>query len=217
MQVAAGDGHSLALLSGGRVVAWGLNKDGQLGNGRAANEKTPVYVADVGVSGRLPGAVRVAAGGFHSLALLSDGRVVAWGLNSQGQLGDGTTKKRKTPVYVADVGVSGGFPSAVEVVAGASHSLALLSDGRVVAWGANGSGQLGDGTTENRSVPVYVKGVGGSGLLESAVRLGTTGVSDHSLALLSGGRLVAWGCNSSGQLGDGIGQDRTHPVLVRVP
>lgn len=92
----------------------------------------------------------VAAGGVHSLALKDDGTVWAWGFNDTGQLGDGTTTDRNTPVQVS------ALSDIAAIAAGYDHSLALKSDGTVWAWGYNYDGQLGDGTTYNRNIPVQV-------------------------------------------------------------
>jgi alpha-tubulin suppressor-like RCC1 family protein len=97
----------------------------------------------------------IAASTYHSLALKSDGTVMAWGYNSSGELGDGTTMQRTSPVAVT------GLNGVVAVAAGGGHSLALKSDGTVMAWGHNDYGQLGDSTTTNRSSPVAVAGLAG--------------------------------------------------------
>ena len=96
--------------------------------------------------------VAIAAGNNHSLALSSDGTVLAWGRNTEGQLGDGTTTSRTTPVAVR-------LPDGVtvtDIAAGGDHSLAPTSTGSALAWGGNDFGQLGDGTTTNRTTPVVV-------------------------------------------------------------
>src|SRR3989344_3065987 len=98
----------------------------------------------------------------HVLVIKSDGAVLAWGLNSNGQLGDGTVGPRLLPVQVSGLGSGSGV---VAVAAGSGHSLALKSDGTVLAWGNNASGQLGDGTTTSQTTPVQVSGLGsGSGV-----------------------------------------------------
>jgi alpha-tubulin suppressor-like RCC1 family protein len=99
------------------------------------------------------GVVDVEAGFYHSLALTSDGTVWAWGSNEFGQLGDGTTRRHRRPVQVADL------HDVVAITAGEFDSLALKSDGTIWAWGYNSDGQLGDGTTTNRVKPVQVTGL----------------------------------------------------------
>jgi len=142
----------------------------------------------------------VSAGGNHSLALLSDGTIRAWGYNIRGNLGDGTTTNQYTPVQVS------GLSGAIAVSAGTDHNLALLSDGTVWAWGYNVFGHLGDGTTTDRYTPVQVSGLSG------AVAVSAGG--NHSLALLSDGTIRAWGYNNYRQLGDGTPTNKTTPVQV---
>ncbi|MBW7927619.1 MAG: RCC1 repeat-containing protein, partial [Fimbriimonadaceae bacterium] len=89
------------------------------------------------------------------MAVLGNGTVVAWGSNSRGQLGDGTTSDRNVPAPVP------GLDNVVAVAGGMFHSLALRADGTVWAWGANESGQLGDGTTQDRTTPVRVSSLAG--------------------------------------------------------
>src|SRR5581483_5454341 len=180
-----GESHSLAVTTDGSVWAWGGNGSGQLGDGTTTDRATPARV------GGLERVTPVAAGGgpygSHSLALDADGTVWAWGDNSHGELGDGTTTSHPTPTRVAGLG------RVTAIAAGDAHSLALLDDGSVWAWGNNDAGQLGDATTDARPRPVQVRG------LErvTAIAAGTY----FSLALTNDGSVWAWGANGSGQLG----------------
>jgi alpha-tubulin suppressor-like RCC1 family protein len=192
--IAAGGYFSLALLSDGTVMAWGTNTNGQLGDNTVTNRTTPVAVSG------LTGVRAIAAGISHSLALMGDGTVKAWGLNTNGQLGDNTVTQRNTPVAVS--GLTG-----VRAISGATHgnhSMALLSDGTVKNWGSNTSGQLGDGTTTDRTTPVFLDGV-------SNVRAISAG-SSHSLALTREGQVKSVGSNAGGQLGDGTTANRVNVV-----
>jgi len=133
----------------------------------------------------------VSGGLTHSVAVKSDGTVIAWGSNSNGEQGDGTTTDRTTPVAVL------GLTGVVAVAAGHYHTVALKSDGTVMAWGENIDGQLGDGTNTNRTSPVAVSGLTGV--------VAVTAGFYHTVALKSDGTVVAWGVNSQGgggQLGD---------------
>ncbi|MDX6740857.1 Ig-like domain repeat protein [Actinocorallia sp. A-T 12471] len=201
--VAAGFDHSLAVTSEGRVLAWGSNTFGQLGDGTMDDHTTPIEVS-------LPAGVTVTgvAGGLgHSIAVTSDGQVLTWGNNVSGQLGDGTTTERLVPGPVT-------LPAGVTVTAVAANylqSLALTSDGRVLAWGYNDFGQLGDGTTTSRSLPVFSNLP--AGVTVSAIAAG----NHHSLALTSTGTVLAWGYNAFGQLGDGTTTGQTTPVPTTLP
>jgi alpha-tubulin suppressor-like RCC1 family protein len=208
----AGDSFSLALLSSGGVVAWGRGTDGELGNAATIDQKLPVQVNAVGGVGSLSNAVSIATGRYHGLALLSDGTVAAWGLNGSGQLGDNTTVQRSTPISVIGLGGSGTLQNVVAVAGGANHSLALLSDGTVAAWGMNTNGQLGDFSTTQRRTPVLVAGIGGTGNLQNVVAI--SAAASHSLALLSDGTMVAWGLNTNGQLGNNSLIQSNTPVKV---
>ncbi len=147
-----------------------------------------------------PSTTALAGGNLHSLAITTDGTVAAWGYNQWGQLGDGTTTNRTTPVQVS------GLSGVIAVGGGARHSLALKSDGTVWAWGDNTYGQLGDGTTTSHSTPAPVNGLTGV----TAISVG----NGHNLALKSDGTVWAWGLNDHGQLGDGATTNRSEPVPV---
>ncbi|WP_316529663.1 RCC1 domain-containing protein [Kitasatospora brasiliensis] len=148
-QIAAGASHSLALAgtpgSATTVKAWGYNATGQLGDNTTINRYTPVTTQ--GSWGA--GVTRITAGCNHSLAVTdTDHRLKAWGQNTSGQLGDGTTVFRTTPVTVP------GLTGVRLVAAGREHTIALSHARTVHSWGNNGSGQLGDGTTTDSTTPV---------------------------------------------------------------
>lgn len=194
---AGGGNHSVAVMPDGTVRTWGANTFGQLGNGSTASSSTPMTVNGLG------GTVRaVAAGSSHTVALMSDGTVKAWGSNSFGQLGNGTATPSSTPVTVSGLG-----GTVTSVAAGLSHSVALMSDGTIRTWGLNASGQLGDGTTTSSSTPVTVNGLGGTVVAVTAGNF-------HTVALMADGTLKSWGSNNFAQLGDGTMTYRTTPVAV---
>ncbi|MDI1460815.1 cell wall anchor protein [Catellatospora sp. KI3] len=188
--IAAGGQFGLALLADGSVRSWGSNSHGQLGDGTTTERLTPVTVT--GLAGLKVKAI--AAGFDFSLAVLADGSVRSWGNNDSGQLGDGTTTERLTPVTVT--GLTG--RKVKSVAAGIDFSAAVLGDGSVKSWGGNGLGQLGNGTTAG---PQLTPGdvIGLTGVRVKHVAAGGL----FSLALLTDGRLKGWGTNASGQLGTG--------------
>ena len=141
-----GTGNDLVLQwAATRLVGWGYNFYGQLGTGDTRNQElaTAVTTSSVLANQTITG---VATGGSHSLALLADGKLIAWGSNSYGALGDTTTTNHFEPVTVYQSGVLAGR-TVVAVDAGYCFSVALTSDGKVFAWGYNADGQLGNGTT----------------------------------------------------------------------
>jgi alpha-tubulin suppressor-like RCC1 family protein len=205
-EVAAGEEDSLALLRSGQVLAWGANSSGQLGDASTVASDSPVPVMGLPVSERV---VAIAAGYQDNLALTASGRVWAWGANRHGQLGDASFGNSSTPVPVE------GLPSneaVVAIAAGADHNLALLGDGRVWAWGANGYGELGDGAWgEGRDSP---RAVEVAGLTEvTAISAGY----EDSVALLRGGRVRDWGLNLAGELGNGAVKLKALPAVVCAP
>ncbi|MBL8055523.1 MAG: hypothetical protein JNK29_02440, partial [Anaerolineales bacterium] len=148
-RLAAGIGHTCALTADGGVKCWGANGDGQLGDGTTLNQGAPVAVA-----GLTSGVTAVATGWRHTCALTAAGGVKCWGWNDYGQLGDGTTTNRLTPVDVA--GLTSGVTA---LAAGNTHTCALTAAGGAKCWGYNLFGQLGDGTTTNRLTPVREGGL----------------------------------------------------------
>ncbi len=197
-EVAAGHYSSLARCADHTAWGWGKDDSGQLGNGPGFNKQLrPVRVAT------FTDLVQLAGGRNHSVGLRANGTVWAWGSNAAGQLGDGTFSPRPGPVQV-------NLPAGTvvtQVIAGRDHSLARTSTGKVYAWGINEYGELGDGTTTNRAIPVIVA-------LPSAAKAVGAGAF-HSLAVLSDGTVRAWGRNNNGRLGDGTTLARLRPVAVK--
>lgn len=209
--IAAGREHSLALAADGTVYAWGRNVSGQLGNGDRVDRHTPVPVTTTGTAMEGRTITAISAGDAHCLALASDGTVYAWGENSAGQLGVGDEVRRLTPVAVTTAGTPMEDKFIVAVVAGASHSLVLDSDGGLYAWGFGNSGRLGNGDDVNRSTPVPVTITGTPMEGKSVVAIDA---SHHSLALASDGTAYAWGPGSEGQLGNDSTDSQPLPVMV---
>ncbi|MDP2709885.1 MAG: RHS repeat-associated core domain-containing protein [Solirubrobacteraceae bacterium] len=197
--VAQGANHTLALSSTGTVWSWGLGTNGQLGRSPASGTGDPPDV----IPG-LTNIVEVAAAGDWSMARDDLGRVWTWGRNTDGQLGRncifGTCIDSAVPGMIA------GLSEMNAVAAGESHGLAIAGDDTARAWGANSSGQLGDGTTTQRDAPVAV--------FEIANAVAVAGGASHSLAVRSDTGFRAWGLNSSGQVGDGTTTTRLTQVAV---
>ncbi|MBK7623955.1 MAG: hypothetical protein IPJ14_15160 [Kineosporiaceae bacterium] len=159
----------------------GRNDEGQLGDGTRVDRHLPGSVRDAGNGPALTGIVQVAAAEKHNFALREDGTVVAWGNNSAGQLGDGTVIDRQTPVPVANAGAGQLLQGVRSVVAGEAYGIAILDDGTVRTWGANGRGQLGTGDRAPRSCPGPVVGAGGLPIKDVVA----VGVGErHSLLML---------------------------------
>ena len=204
LALSVGGGFSVALCSDGRMISWGANDSGQLGDNTFSTNPLPVEVeTEAGLlvlSGKTVAAVT--SGSFHNLALCSDGTLAAWGLNTNGRLGDGGTTASAIPVAVDRTGVLA-TRTVVAVSAGGSHSLALCSDGAVAAWGANGSGQLGDNSTTDRLVPVLVNTASGVSALFGKSVIAVSAGGNFSAVLCSDGTVATWGDNTNGSLGNG--------------
>ena len=247
--IAAGIEHSLALDSSGNVWTWGLNSEGQLGIGSTTSTPWPTMISS------FTGVTAISAGWYHSLTVKSNGTAWSWGYNNSGQLGDGSQTGRTAPVAISGISdataIAGGgdfsvilrsggtvkstggdglgqlgngggawavtsptdvatLTNIVKIAAGASHALAINTDGDVFAWGANGSGQVGDGTTTHRYGPVGITS------LTSAVDYLAAG-SNHSSAIDEDGVVYSWGGNESGQIGDGTNVARATPTPISGP
>jgi alpha-tubulin suppressor-like RCC1 family protein len=188
-----------ALADNGTVWAWGNGTNGELGDGSFTSSLTPVQVK--GLTGI--GAIYAGTDTAYALRSPGDHRLFAWGAGTSGQLGNGQLANSDTPVPVQ-------IPDGVHQVAttcGSTYALSSRRPGHVFAWGANASGQLGDGTHSNAATPVLVRRV----TTATQVVAGC----DYAYAITGTARTVmAWGHGSQGQMGDGHKATRVYPVSV---
>jgi alpha-tubulin suppressor-like RCC1 family protein len=206
--ISAGFGYSCAIESG-KAYCWGGNYVGQLGDGSTANSSVPVAVD---TSGALAGKTltQITGSAEATCALDSVGAAYCWGGNVHGDLGDGSMIDSSVAVAVDTSGVLAG-KTLTHLTAGSFQTCALDSAGAAYCWGGNGSGQLGDGSTTDSSVPVAVDTSGtlaGKTLTQITTDFGTT------CALDSAGAAYCWGSNGAGQVGDGSTTDSSVPVAV---
>ena len=176
-----------ALRSDGKAFSWGFSST-------TGRQSSRWQEAIPGAIENIAGVTSIAMGGSLGLAVLSDGSVAGWGRNASGEVGDGTTVPRQSPVTVQ------GITNVVAVAAGDSHALALKADGTVWSWGTNRHGELGNGTLSDRKVPGQVIGLSGI----KAIAAGAF----FSVALKSDDTVWAWGSNEFSQLGDATKLDR---------
>ncbi|REK77741.1 invasin domain 3-containing protein [Paenibacillus paeoniae] len=197
-QISAGDSHSLVLDEEGQVWGWGLNMYGEVGNGSGQfTINRPVKVMAVpGVE--LQGIQAVAAGQYHSVALTDAGSVIGWGMNTNGQLGDGTQSSRSYPVSVRDTNGQDHLSEIKQISANGYTSIALKTDGTLRAWGDNSTRQLGTGNNQFSTRAVVVMDRNGEPIDNvSSVHAGWS----HVVAIKSDGSLWSWGSNVDHQLG----------------
>lgn len=206
VSISAAWSHSCAARANGNVACWGGNVAGQVGDGSiGVNRLAPVTVVG------LADATAVSAGDGLTCALRRTGQATCWGHNGSGELGDGTTANRVTP------GPVNGLTDAIAVSAGGGRyagggqaggfACALRLGGQVLCWGSNYTGQLGDGTLNDRPSPGVVQGVSDA----TAISVGYA----HSCAVRQDGSVACWGSNYNGQLGDSTKTDRLTPVRVQ--
>ena len=194
--VSAGAEHNLVLQSDGTVWSWGLNSDGQLGDGTTNPSSVPTKIPG------LSGVIAISAGAHHSLVLKNDGTVWGWGANYDGQLGNGTLASSLVPVKTSKLS------NVIAISAGSNHNMALKSDSTLWTWGYNYSGQLGLGSTTDSLSPCKIPGL--------SKIIGMDAGDDYSLAIKNNGTVLAWGDNNNGKLGDGTTTPSLVPVAVNV-
>ncbi len=203
--IAAGGLHSCALLVNGEVHCWGSDLTGELGRGFVLGEtksRRPVR-AELGST-----AVALAAGSFHQCALLADSTMRCWGSNDDGQVGT-SDYDPTNPVDERYPTIVAGLSRGVVIGAGEQNSCASLSDGTLRCWGANGSGQIGDGSHERKPTPEPVQE-----LLAQVAGVFINASADHTCALSARGEARCWGHNDRAQLGDRTTGDQDRAVLV---
>jgi len=195
-QVTGGGDFAVAVKTDGTMWSWGKNETfGMLGVGTVINKSSPVQI------GALTTWYQVSSARFHSVALKTDGTMWSWGAYTYGRLGDNTNVNKSSPVQI------GSLTTWYQASAGRNlTSAAIKTDGTLWSWGGNGDGQLGDGTTVNRSSPVQV----GSLTNWSQVSVGRF----HTAAVKTDGTMWAWGLNSGGEIGDNTIVSKSSPVQI---
>jgi alpha-tubulin suppressor-like RCC1 family protein len=199
-QISRGLEHTCAVTLGGGYC-WGSNVASKLGSvtGSTFSDSVPALVKTNVTF------VQLVAGLDHTCGVTPTGAAYCWGANDSGQVGNGNHQLALEPArVVAPTGVA-----FVMLSAGLWHTCGLTTSGATYCWGANGDGQLGDGSNTSTASPVLASG----GVSFAAVLAGGW----HTCGVMSGGTAYCWGRNSSGQLGDSTTTSRAAPVLVKVP
>jgi alpha-tubulin suppressor-like RCC1 family protein len=200
-QAFIGYDFAIGLKTDGTVWTWGSGGSGQLGDNTTISRSSPVQI----MSGSSFTAIAARGAGYGGMAIRTDGTLWSWGAGIQGNVGDGTTVNRSTPVQITG--------SWTKIASGTGINFGIKTDGTLWAWGANsGYGMLGDGTTINRSAPVQI----GSGTNWQYVSAAN---SNGAAAMTSTGLLYVWGrsdagTNNSYRIGDGNSVARSSPVQV---
>ena len=197
-KISLSNGQTLALDKNGRAWGWGFNANALLGDNSVTARNTPVSVA-----GQVKTFCEIAAGSQHAVAIDKNGNTWAWGPNGTGQLGASIPLSVKTAKSI----VLGANKTFCHIATGIDYSMGLDKNGRLWSWGANTSGRLGDNSTTARYTPVSVLGAVKT---FCKIEIG----DGHALAITNGGRVWAWGLNTSGRLGDNSITSRITPVSV---
>ena len=199
--VAAGYYHSMALIEGGELLAWGSGDCGQLGTGIFNSEVRPRAVKPLAAG---HSCASIAAGEYHSVAVSERGGAFTWGLNNAGQLGTGDTDRRNVPTN----------PSALvavkvrRIACGASFTIAICDSTEVLGWGGNDCGCLGLGDTSPRLEPTAIVALRGQAIEQVSCGGRFVGALDEQ------GKLWVWGANGHGNLCLGDSKDRYAPIAV---
>ncbi|PRQ06693.1 Regulator of chromosome condensation (RCC1) repeat protein [Enhygromyxa salina] len=198
VEIEAGGDFSCARRKSGAVVCWGNNQNGQLGDGRGA--KVGVWSTRPTAVAQLSDATDIGVGDGFACALRQGGKVVCWGVGTNGQIGSGDERAFPQPQAI------GGISPAVSMAVGGEHVCVAEHGGRVMCWGRNTEGQLGDGAIASRSNARPVKGLTDAQWVIAGGR--------HTCARRHGGEFVCWGDGRQGQLGLGAGTDRERTPRV---
>lgn len=190
--------YSIGLTESGLVYSWGANNGGRLGDNTGDDKSSPVLI-----SGGITNWDAISSGGGrNNSAITTDNILYMWGGNTVGQLGDGTTTDRSSPVTVI-----GGITNWKQTVGGTNHNLGLTIDNIAYAWGQGSSGQLGDNTVAAKSSPVTI-----AGGITNWKQLSAGGSFSSGVTL--DGIIYTWGSNTSGRLGNNSTSNSSSPVTI---
>lgn len=195
--ISQGFAHSCGVTTAGAAYCWGINDNGQLGDGSTQASAVPVPV-----TGGLTFSA-MSAGAYHTCGLTTAGAIYCWGNDFDGELGNGTTSNpynNPNPIHVSS------DSTFIAVAVGYQYSCGVTTGGAAFCWGDNDKGQLGNGSQKAALVPMPVSG----GLTFVALSAGYY----HACGVASNGHTYCWGGNTYGQLGDGTTEDATRPVAV---
>lgn len=214
IDIAAGQYHSVALRVDGTVWTWGRNNSYQLGDNTNTTRVVPVQMLH-SAGNPVTDGVQITALNATTMVLKDNGTVWGAGLNSSGQIGlNNLTTNITYATQTRDTAGTGYLGNIISIKGGINHTLALTKDGKVYAWGLNSSGQLGDDTTTNRTVPVLSKDSTGTEDNSNIYSIGSGSMASHSLAITKDGFVQNWGSNSGMQLGDSIVTRTLLPIYI---
>ncbi len=218
LYLSVGGFHSCVILDNSSISCWGQNTDGQLGDGTTTQRESPT--ANI----TLPGgrtALQISAGASHTCAILDNSSVSCWGENDSGQLGDGSTSQRESPVD--NISLPGGR-KALKISTSGNHTCAVLDNGSVSCWGNNRNGQLGVGSSGDSDPEACPSGFDGCSKtpIVSLLPSGRTAIDVvaslfHTCALLDNYQVACWGSNAQGRLGIGSTTSQSLPTMVTLP
>ena len=215
VKIATGAYYNIALDSIGQLHAWGSNLYGQVGNNTTTTPQTmPIAISSIAGSSIVGKTiVAITSGQYHTLALDSTGQIHTWGYNNYGQLGNNTLTQQNIPIAISSIAGSSLIgKTIVAIAAGSSHTIALDSTGQVHAWGG-ASGQLGNNTVVQSTIPIVISSITGSSIMGKTIVAITAGCV-FSVALDSTGQIHAWGNNTYGQLGNNTTVQSLLPIPI---
>ena len=200
--------------SNGKLYSWGGNYDGELGNGTTTNSSMPICISDIeGSPLKGKNIVDVYCDDTTIISKDNDGKLYSWGDNNWGKLGNGTTDNRSMPICISNIENS---PlkgrNVVDVYISAYNVMARDSAGKLYTWGDNNNGELGNGTTNESSMPICISEIEGSPL--KGKNIVEIYIDGSVIAKDSSGKLYSWGYNSCGQLGNGTKDDSSMPICI---
>ena len=210
----------MVLDSDGKIYSWGRNYEGQLGNGTNTRTNNPMCISDISgseVNGKRIKQIRMSDRG-NVLAIDDSGKVYAWGDNSKGQLGNGSSVSSKTPMCISDMdGSELKGKKIVNVILNYYVSIALDENGKVYVWGDNSKGQLGIGNTENQMLPICLNDLTGHIFYGKKITNITIAEDTNTIDFMAcdyEGNAYVWGKNDQGQLCTGDSVDRQTPIIL---
>lgn len=214
-ELAMGSSHAGALSQDGRVFMWGSGDNGRLGDGVLVdrNVSAPIDITSQFTLSTGERILTLVLGGAHTGAITTEGRLFLWGWNDDGQLGDGSTIQRHTPVDISNALTLEANETFLTLSLGAQHSALLSSQGRLWVWGDGSEGRLAGVTTSIQSTPTLANSQFSLTPLETFTQL-SLGL-DHGAVVTSVGRFLTWGNNLRGQIGDNTNEDRDVPYALR--